>query len=49
MGTNYLDFKRELLKDKRNRYEYYKLVPKYFLIGILLRIRNVLKVYKNGD
>jgi HTH-type transcriptional regulator / antitoxin HipB len=43
-GTNLLDFKRELLKDDRERLEYYRLKPKYDLIQIIIERRIALKL-----
>ena len=41
-GTNFLDFKRELLKDSKERQEYERLQPKYALIQGLIERRNEL-------
>jgi len=43
-GTNLLDFKRELLKDDRERLEYYRLKPKYDLIQTIIERRMALKL-----
>ncbi len=39
-GTNFIDFKRELLKDSKTRTEYERLKPKYELIQALIKRRN---------
>ena len=36
-GTNLLDFKRELLRDDRERLEYNRLKPKYDMIQMILK------------
>lgn len=41
-GTNFLDFKKELLRDSRERQEYERLQPKYMLIQRLIERRNEL-------
>lgn len=41
-GTNLLDFKKELLKDSKERQEYERLEPKYALIQGLIERRNEL-------
>ena len=41
-GTNFLDFKRELLKDSKERQEYERLKPKYAMIQGLIERRNEL-------
>lgn len=41
-GTNFLDFKRELLKDSKERKEYERLKPKYDMIQRLIERRNEL-------
>ncbi len=41
-GTNFLDFKRELLKDSKERQEYERLKPKYAMIQRLIERRNEL-------
>jgi len=41
-GTNLLDFKKELLKDSKERQEYEHLEPKYALIQGLIERRNEL-------
>ena len=41
-GTNFLDFKRELLKDSKERQEYERLKPKYDMIQGIIERRNEL-------
>ncbi len=43
-GTNLLDFKKELLKDSKERQEYERLEPKYALIQGLIERRNELRL-----
>ena len=43
-GTNFLDFKRELLKDSKERKEYERLKPKYDMIRSLIERRNQLHI-----
>lgn len=38
-GTNFLDFKRELLKDSKEREEYERLKPKYDMIQKVIECR----------
>lgn len=39
-GTNYLDFKKELLKDNKEREAYERLKPKYDMIQMIIERRN---------
>lgn len=39
-GTNYLDFKKELLKDNKEREAYECLKPKYDMIQMIIERRN---------
>ena len=41
-GTNFLDFKKELLKDSKERQEYERLKPKYDMIQGVIERRNEL-------
>ncbi len=43
-GTNYLEFKRELLKDEKERQEYERLKPKYDMIQKFIERRNQLQI-----
>ena len=43
-GTNYLDFKRELLKDAKEREAYERLKPKYDMIRGFIERRNQLSM-----
>jgi len=43
-GTNLLDFKKELLKDSKERQEYERLKPKYDMIQRLIERRNQLRM-----
>lgn len=43
-GTNFLDFKKELLKDDKERQEYERLKPKYDLIQKFIERRNELRL-----
>jgi DNA-binding XRE family transcriptional regulator len=43
-GTNFNDFKRELLRDEKTREEYERLKPKYELIQALIKRRNELRI-----
>ena len=41
-GTNFLDFKKELLKDSKERQEYERLKPKYDMMQKFIERRNEL-------
>ncbi len=43
-GTNFLDFKKELLEDKKERQEYECLKPKYDMIQKFIERRNELRL-----
>ncbi len=43
-GTSFLDFKKELLKDERERQEYERLKPKYDMIQKFIERRNELRL-----
>ena len=43
-GTNFLDFKKELLKDNKERQEYERLKPKYNMIQKFIERRNELRL-----
>ena len=43
-GTNFLDFKKELLKDSKERQEYEQLKPKYDMIQKFIERRNELRL-----
>jgi len=43
-GTNFLDFKKELLKDSKERQEYEALKPKYAMIQSLIERRSKLRM-----
>ncbi len=47
-GTNFLDYKRELLKDDKERQEYERLKPKYDIIQKFIERRNELRLSQKG-